>query len=39
MSTNPNTNPGAGNNDPGNEEIKTTIPGGFDLLVAPADDR
>jgi len=30
MSTIPNTNPGAGNNDPGNEELKTTIPGGFD---------
>ena len=30
MTANPNTNPGAGNNGPGNEELKTTIPGGFD---------
>ena len=30
MTANPNTNPGAGNNNPGNEELKTTIPGGFD---------
>ena len=33
MTTNPNTNPGAGNNDPGNEELKTTIPGAFDPAV------
>ena len=30
MTTNPNANTGAGNNDPGNEELKTTIPGAFD---------
>ena len=29
MTTNPNANSGAGNNDPGNEELKTTIPGAF----------
>jgi replicative DNA helicase len=27
---NPNANSGTGNNDPGNEELKTTIPGAFD---------
>jgi hypothetical protein len=33
MTANRNTNPGAGNNDPGNEELKTTIPGAFDPAV------
>ena len=40
MTANPNANSGAGNNDPGNEELKSTIPGGFDpaLLQKMIDD-
>ena len=40
MTANPNTNSGAGNNDPGNEELKSTIPGAFDpaLLQKMIDD-
>ena len=30
MTTTPTPNTGAGHNNPGNEDLKTTIPGGFD---------